>query len=157
MNRNQLEKLYTFNGLNDFRLKSTDDLLNVHDIDYTQVKGYDTLDDINRNLYKKAIINLFNAFGLDSRATFQLKAINFVEHFDLIAKEDPADEYSTIVGSLVKVIKRDGKKKILRNWVHKDYKHLEITQSQPKTYLRIEYKMNGRNEWLHIIDEKEWY
>lgn len=40
MNRRQLENLYKVNGLEDFRLRNTDDLLKVHGINYKGVAGY---------------------------------------------------------------------------------------------------------------------
>ena len=39
MNRFQLEKLYEVNGLKDYKLKTTDDLLKTHGIDFKEVAG----------------------------------------------------------------------------------------------------------------------
>lgn len=64
MNRSQLENLYKVNGLTDYKLNTADDLLRVHGIDYKAVNGYSGLDDLNRAIYAKFIINFFNAQGL---------------------------------------------------------------------------------------------
>lgn len=39
MNRSQLEKLYEVNGLRDYKLKTTDDLLKTHGIDNCSMKS----------------------------------------------------------------------------------------------------------------------
>jgi len=83
MKRFQLEKLYEVNGLKDYKLKTTDDLLKTHGIDFKAVEGYSRLDDVNKLLYEKFIVNLFNGLGLDSRMTMIPKGIYFVEDFDL--------------------------------------------------------------------------
>jgi len=67
MNRFQLEKLYEVNGLKDYKLKTTDDLLKTHGIDFKEVDGYTRLDDLNKLLYEKFIVNFLNGLGLDSR------------------------------------------------------------------------------------------
>jgi hypothetical protein len=48
MERFQVENLYKVNGLDDYRLRNTSDLLKVHGIDYRAIRGYDGLDDINK-------------------------------------------------------------------------------------------------------------
>lgn len=96
MNRSQLENLYQVNGLKDFKLKSTKDLLKVHGIDFRAVEGYSRLDDLNRTIYEKFIINIFNAMGLDSRASLVPKGIYWVEDSDYLVKEKPEQDYYTV-------------------------------------------------------------
>lgn len=157
MNRNQLENLYEVNGLKDFRLRNTEDLLKVHGIDYKDVDGYNRLDDLNRAIYEKFIINFFNGFGLEYRDIVP-KGIYWVEDIDLLVKENPTDEYFTVAGGKVLAIDKNGIKTIHKNWLHDDYKGLEVIEGDPINYLRIEYEHQGKAEWLHIIKEgKEWY
>ena len=164
MTRSQLENLYKVNGLTDYRLETTEDLLRVHGIDYKAVKGYAGLDDLNRAIYEKFIVNIFNGFGLDSRAELMPKGIYWVEDSDYLAKESPEQDYYNVAGGIVYSIDRDGNKTVLREWEDEEYKHLERTVESPSSYLRFEYqhgtKDDGeqRNEWLHVIKEgKEWY
>lgn len=164
MNRSQLENLYKVNGLTDYQLKSTEDLLKVHGIDYKAVKGYAGLDDLNKAIYKKFIINIFNAWGLDSRALLIPKGIYWVEESNYLVKESPDQDYYNIAGGIVYSIEKDRKKTVLREWEDKDYKHLERVIESPKAYLRFEYQHGTnddgepRNEWLHIIKGGEqWY
>ena len=157
MNRSQLEKLYEVNGLKDYRLKTADDLLRTHGINFKAVEGYTRLDDVNKLLYEKFIINLFNGLGLDSRMTMIPKGIYYVEDFDYLVKENPEDDYFNVAGGLVMDIDKNGLKTVHRSWKDDDYAHLEMTEGKPKTYLRFEYEHNDREEWLHVIDPKTWY
>lgn len=156
MNRYQLENIYLTNGLKDFKLRTTEDLLKVHGIDFKAVDGYSRLDDLNKTIYEKFIINFFNAQGLEYRDIVPT-GIYYVEEIEYLVKEYPEDDYMTIAGGMIKTIDRNGLKTILDNRLHERYKHLEITESEPNNYLRIQYKHQGHSEWLHVINEKEWY
>lgn len=163
MNRFQLEKLYEVNGLKDYKLKIADDLLRTHGINFKAVEGYTRLDDLNKILYEKFIVNLFNGLGLDSRMTMIPKGIYFVEDFDYLVKENPDDEYWQVAGGLVLAIDKNGLKTVHRSWQDEDYKTLveefpeSMIEGKAKTYLRFEYEHNEREEWLHVIDSKTWY
>jgi hypothetical protein len=159
MNRNQIENLYKVNGLTDFRLRNTEDLLRVHGIDYKAVDGYSQLDDLNRQIYEGFIINIFNVFGLESRGTLVPKGIYFVEDIQYLVKEKPEDDFYIVAGGIVKAIDRNGLKSVLHTWEDEDYKHLKIDKREAgKNYLRFEYEHKGRSEWLHVVkDGKVWY
>lgn len=157
MNRHQLEKLYEVNGLKDYKLKHPTDLIRTHGIDYIAVDGFNRLDEANKLLYAEFIINFFNGLGMDSRATLVPKGIYYVEDVDFSVKADPDDDYHTISGGRVMAIDRNGLKTVHRAWSDPDYAHLEQTEGKPKTYLRIEYEHQGRDEWLHVIDPTTWY
>ena len=159
MNRSQLENLYRVNGLDNYRLSNTEELLRVHGVDYRHVKGYGSLDDINKLLYKKFIINYYNAFGLDTRATLIPMAIYYVEDtaFYIIEKEDDGQEIRVLAGGLVKVIDRDGKKRVLTEWQDQDYEGIQKESGPCEYYLRFEYKIHGRREWMHVRGEKSWH
>lgn len=158
MNRFQLEKIYEVNGLEDYRLKTTDDLIKVHGIDFKAVDGYSRLDDLNKKLYEKFIVNYFNGQGLDTRMTMIPKGIYFVEDFDYLVKENPEDDYWNVSGGIVMAIDKNGLKTVHRTWKDEDYAHLEAIEGTHKTYLRFEYKIDDdRDEWQHVIGPKEWY
>lgn len=164
MTRKQLEKLYEVNGLTDYRLRSTEDLLRVHGIDYTEVAGYENLDDLNRAIYERFIINFFNMQGLDKRMILIPKGIFFVEEKEYIVKVNPEDDYYNLSSYTIHTIDRNGNKILLRKWEDEEYKHLEKIAEKPKQYLRFEYQHgtdaegNPRSEWLHVIKEgREWY
>jgi hypothetical protein len=158
INRNQIENLYRANGISNYRLKTLNDLLKAHGIDAEAVPGYQHLSDEQRALYRNFIINFFNAFGLESRATIIPTGIYYVQENKYLVKEDPSDEYCTVAGSLVYAIACDGSKSILHKWIHKDYKSLSPTLSDKSLfYLRIEYYHQGHKEWLHVMSEASWY
>jgi hypothetical protein len=160
----QIENLYKANGITDFKLSNTEELMKVHGIDFKQVEGYNRLDDLNKHIYENFIINIFNAFGLESRSELIPRGIYYVEEIDHLVKEYPEDDYFTVAGGIVYIIDRSGVKTVLREWKDEDYKHLEVKKSESKNYLRFEYEHGTyddgtpRKEWLHVINEgKEWY
>jgi len=154
----QYEKIYKANGLKDNLLRSTDDLLKIYGIDYREVDGYSRLDDLNKQLYLKFIVNFYNAQGLNSRATIVPKGIYFVEDMDYMVKENPDDDYFTSAGGLILAIDKNGLKTVHWSWKNENYKHLKLIEGKVKTYLRFEYEHYGREGcWLHITDEKTWY
>lgn len=158
MNRFQLEKLYEKNGLKDYKLNNTDDLLKCHGIDYKGIEGYNRLDDINRAIFKKFIVNIFNGLGLESRATLYPRGIYYAEEIEYIGKENPEDDYYISISSVVYSIDRNGFKSVLHTWEDEEYKHLKALKSETKKYLRFEYEHQGRKEWLHVIKEgRKWY
>ena len=157
MDRNQLENIYLENGLMDFKLRTTDDLLKVHGIDFKTVDGYNRLDDLNKSIYENFIIKFFNGQGLEHRDIVPT-GIYFVEEIGYLVKEDPSDDYFTVAGEKVLAIDRNGVKTVHKNWVHESYKGLEIKEDKPKYYLRFEYNHHNRPDWLHIVNEgKDWY
>ena len=164
MTRKQLEKLYEVNGLTDYRLHSTEDLLRVHGIDYKEVAGYENLDDLNRAIYEKFIVNIFNAWGLDSRLNLIPKGIYWVEDTEYLVKENPENDFFDVSGQVIFSIDRNGSRQLLHHWEDDEFKHLPKIKETTKNYLRFEYQHgtdgrgNPKEEWLHVIKEgKEWY
>lgn len=158
MNRAKIENLYEINGLTDYKLRNIEDILKIHEIDIKVVEGYSRLDDLSRSIYEKFIVNIFNAWGLESRATLIPKAIYYVEEIQHAAKVEPKEDYLTVIGITTYIIDRNGLKSVLKHWVDDDYKDIEPEESSIKNYLRFEYEHQGRSEWLHVINEgKEWY
>lgn len=164
MKRKQLEKLYEVNGLADYRLRNTEDLLRVHGIDFTEVSGYSSLDDLNKSIFEKFIVNIFNSWGLDSRLILFPKSINLVLDIEYYVKENPDDDYFILAGHTIYAIDRNENKRLLYRWEDEAYKHLKTILTKPIEYLRFEYQLgtdeegNPRDEWLHVISEgREWF
>ncbi|MFW6016691.1 MAG: hypothetical protein ACOCRK_09660 [bacterium] len=156
MNRKQIENLYKINGLEDFRLHTLDDLLKVHGIEYTEITGYDTLDEINQKIFQNFIINFYNSWGLEARSMVIPDGIYYVEEIEYLAKDSSEDDIYITLGHFVYSINRKGKRKIL--YSEKNENRLEIAEKQCKQYLRFEYIYDGKKVWLHIIKNgKEWY
>lgn len=161
MTRTQLENIYNANELNDYRLKNTEDLLKVHGIDYKKVKGYEDLEDFNKEIYEKFIIKIFNSWSFDSRALLIPKAIYWVEDIEYIVKDQDS---LYVAAKVIYSIDKNGKRKILREWEDIDYTGFEKIEDEPEFYLRFEYESGTDSEgkpikeWLHVIKEgNEWY
>lgn len=153
-----LYKLYKVNGLYDYKLKNTDDLLRCHSIDYKQVDGFNHLNDINKKIYKNFIINIFNGLSLESRDTLIPKSIYYVEDIEYLSKEKLEDDYYVITRRIIKSIDRNGKKTIIHDYNDYEHSNLNPIKTDTQKYLRFEYELNGKKEWLHIIDEGNgWY
>lgn len=161
MERTQLENIYIANGLTDFRLNTVEDILKCHGHDCLKLPGYETLSQDNKEIFKKFIVKIFNAWGLESRAALNPKGIYLVEDKEYNAN-DPDDEenenYIVTVKRIIKTIDKEGKKKILHQYKNKEYLKLPIVKVYESNYLRFEYSHWKSNEWLHVInDGEEWY
>lgn len=157
MLRNQIENIYLYYGLNDLQLTTHDDLLKIHGVNWQEVPGYSRLDDVNRKLYEKFILNFFNANGLESRTQLVLTGIYFVEEVEELIKDRQEEEFFTVAGVHVYSIDRNGVKSVLHSERFKGYENSIILEKPTKNYLRFEYQTYGREGWLHVINEKEWY
>jgi hypothetical protein len=158
ISRTQIENLYKVNRLFDYTLRYHEDLLKTHGIDATAIAGYNELSGENRFIFDGFILNVFNACGLESRATLIPIGVYWVEERQYIVKENPSDDFFVGAGSLVRKISKDGSRTVLHKWIHKDYKKLDvILDDKNRYYLRFEYMHHGRKEWLHVTNEKTWY
>lgn len=151
-----LEEQYKINGLTEYKLNVLEDILNVYGLDVLEAEGYDTLTEENKKLYKKFILNFFNGWGLEARSTIKPISFNEVEEIEHIGQEGSDDGYVTTLLHEIYVIKNDGSKELLKVKENKEDK-LEIKDTLKSSYLRFEYEIYGRKEWLHIINEEEWY
>jgi len=161
MSRQEIERNYEQSDCRDYHLRSSDNLLAIYHINFAGVKGYGELTEDNKTLYQAFIVNYWNAFGLDTRMTMQPIAINFVEdqefNFEYIDSYDSTPMCAT-AKRVIQVLTAQGKKKPLHKFINKDFiKKGPLVASTPKKYLRFEYKINGCNEWMHVLGAKEWY
>ncbi|MCM1315609.1 MAG: hypothetical protein NC205_01370 [Prevotella sp.] len=77
MTGKELEKRYIENGLKDYKLRSTDDLKTIHDVDITKIKGYQKLN-VNEEFFKKMLVRFYNAQGLEIRSEIKPLAVKYV-------------------------------------------------------------------------------
>lgn len=156
MEYRELEEQYKKNGLTENKLNVVEDILNVYGLDILNVQGYDTLTDEIKKLYKNFILNFFNGWGLEARSTIKPISFNDVEEIEHIGMISPDDGYVTTILHEIYVIKNDESKELIKAWENKEDK-LEIKDTVESRYLRFEYEIYGKNEWLHILNENEWY
>lgn len=156
MTRNQLEKRYLDFEIDDFVLKSVNDIRNVHGIDCRSVQGYAGLVHLDRVNYRTFIVNFFNRFGLDNRAMLKPLGVYWVESQDKVAITE--DESLVWAGGTVVSVDKFKNRVVLDDWFDPEYTGCEIKIEKPEGYLRFEYMMGDRKEWLHIIKNGEdWY
>lgn len=155
MKINQIEQLYYKRGLNDCKLSSAEDMLNIHGVDVYKIDGFKYLSDEHKKLFLKFIINFFNAWGLEMRNILYPLSINFVRETEFLGKQNENDDYYIIFGNKVEAL-RDKDIKVLSEWKDKN-NNLRCITTEEKFYLKFNYKINGQEEWQHVINEKEWY
>lgn len=152
--RKQLEKKYETHGLNDYKLRSLDDLRIIHGIDVSEISGYQELPDKQRELFNKAIINFFNGWGLDNRLALKPKSINYV--YDINYYRSISENEADDVGLEVYILDKDSKsiKRRLHRYIFiKGVKFKDCEKHTTKAYLRFELK----DVWYHIMSTTEWY
>lgn len=156
MNRSQLENIYYVNGLGNFQLNNIGDLMKVHGINARTVKGYSNLNDKDKEYYLKFIIKFMNCMGLEKRMYFEPLRIYKAQVIEYLLNEE--DE-TFLIGEEVWDVTNPLKKIKVREWI--DEEELENNCYEKRVgdaYLRIDYKIDNRAEWLHIINEgHEWY
>lgn len=155
----ELEKFYIDRGLTDYKFRDNNDLRTILNISFDSVSGYEGLDNINKEIYRKFIINFFNALDLEARTSIYISGIYYAEEKKYLAKELET-QYFTIVGEIVSYIDKNGDKVVLYKRL-KDNKRnssFVIIESEPIYYLRAEYMYKGQKGWFNVIKEgKEWY
>lgn len=152
MNRYELEQRYKEFGCNNFRLRTLDDLKNIHGFDVAELSGYDGLPQEQRELFNKTIIKFYNAQGLDNKSRLQPKAVNFVYEVNYV------DTNNVVVGEDIYVVKNDGKtigKRLHRHKFEKDVDFNLCKKCLQNTYLRFELK--GKGGWYHFTPKEDWY
>jgi hypothetical protein len=153
-------QLYQERGLNNYKLKSLDDIKAIYGHDIPALKGYPDLSDENKELVNKFIINFFNAQGMDRRATIKPLQVNYVtlkEYGKPVTDPDAPDgkNYELVVSEFRRLNAKGNFEKF------RMYKHEEIDLNKCKTFtscfLRIDYKWGTKREWLHILSPIDWY
>lgn len=161
MTRFELEQRYKEYGCNNFRLRTLDDLKNIHGFDVTELSGYDGLPQEQRELFDKTIIKFYNTQGLDRRNRLQPKNVNFVYEKDYAM---PVDGEYLVVGTDVFVIEKDGTlgKRLHRHVYDKNadfQKCMDIGKCRTSSYLRFELKGDQKcgGGWYHFTPNGDWY
>lgn len=170
MTRYELEQRYKEYGCDNYKLRTLDDLKNIHGFDVTELSGYDGLPQEQRELFDKTVIKFYNGRGLDIRNRLQPKSVNFVHEVSYTIPDNyPASVYDsgsnngdgsyTDVGMDIFVINNDGKtigKRLHRYRYDRSIsiqKCKKVGRCFEQTYLRFELK----DEWYHFTPNGDWY
>ncbi len=156
MEYRQLEDVYKLKGLYELKLNVLEDILHVYDLDVLEVEGYEFLSENNKELYKKFILNFFNSWGLEARRTIKPISFNEIEAIEYMGKEYPEDEDLISLKNELYIIKNDGSKELYRVKENKENK-IKVVDTFKKKYNRFEYEILGKQGWIHVLNENEWY
>ena len=153
--RIHLERKYEELGLTDYKLHTLEQLKEIHGIDVNQISGYKQLSNKHKKLFNEAIINFFNAWGLDNRKTLVPKSINFVYEVNYSKQLSNNDEFFTDIGQEVFVLDEKGGilRRLHRFVYEKGISFKTCEKDRSKSYLRFE--LHG--VWYHIMSATEWY
>jgi len=150
-----MEQIYKANGLNDYLIKTEENLLKVHGIALEEVKGYKNLTEENKQLYKDWVIIYMNRQGLDRRIGIRPTATYFCEevHFDHVEEHD-GERWAESVKTEYWEICANGKKRKFKTTKGED-KEIN-SQYISKPYLRVELKEHKDKEWYHVWGLDNW-
>ncbi len=151
MTRKQLERKYEDCGLNDCRLKTLDEIREIHGVDVRELSGYSGLTEKNRKLFDMTVLNFYKAHDLDSRKHLIPKSVNYVIETESVKDIDETE--AETVGTVIDSIDRNGKKRKMHRYVFNKNIPFSECRKEIKKYLRFELK----GEWYHFTDKGEWY
>ncbi|MBE6022226.1 MAG: hypothetical protein E7231_03200 [Cellulosilyticum sp.] len=161
MQVNKVIKRYeTFIGKGQYELRDLVDLLHIHDVDYNEISGIDTLSEENEIKVKHFLVKFFNAWGLETRASIKPVSVHtVVERCWWI--DHP--ETKTRIWIKSEQVAFDKTGKILFKFyehVEKEYLYLlPRSKKNEEVFLRFDFtRGNGGVEWLHIVGNGfSWY
>lgn len=81
MNYNEIKNKYLDNGMNDYRLRTLNDLKNVLGIDIDSIIGIKKLG-ANFEIFQGFLINFLNKWGLEARESIKPISVHFVKNKD---------------------------------------------------------------------------
>lgn len=151
MDRVKLERLYKERNLNNFMLKTIEDLESIHGIRLDQIDGYTRLSEVEKGKFKTFLVTFFNAHGIGYRDIQPLKVFIAIEKIYTI-------DTAAIRDVVIRRITIDDKKlEITDIWEYDRFKEEKGKLKLIEKYMRFEYIDNGRNTWLHINKFSGWY
>lgn len=151
MTYQEITKKYEERGLTDYKLRTLDDLKEIHGVDVQELSGYSGLSDDNRKLFDMTVLRFYNAHGLNSRLELNPKSINYVQ--EVLYYRSISDDEAEDIGIVINAFDRNGKKHLLHRYVFKKGVSFKECGKSIKCYLRFELK----GVWYHFTSKGEWY
>ena len=132
--------------------------MKVHGINTGEIQGYDELLQKHKTIFDSFILNIYNAQGIERRATLLPNSFNFVVSEQSLGKENSSDNYYIPLGTTITAVYADeNDNKVLKKYKDKKYKYIPCTQIEKETYLCFEYQINGHEEWMHVLSGEKWF
>lgn len=151
MTYQEMTKKYEERGLSDYKLRTLDDLKEIHGVDVQELSGYSGLSENNRNLFNVTVLRFYNAHGLNSRLELKPKAVNYVLEKDY-TKVIGDDRYG--IATQIFVLDSNGQLTdiCLHNSVQSE---IDIADCEENILRYLCFELN--NDWFHITEKGEWY
>ena len=138
-----LELKYQSNKIENYKLRTIKDIEICHNINAKKILGYSKLDDENKKLFEKFIVNFYNSYSPAVRDTLTPKCVFIALQTQKINKngevsfltENITDKTKSEFVSISSIALKKG-----------DYE-----------YLRFEYERDASLIWLHIFLEDEFW
>lgn len=156
-NKEAIEYYDKSRGLSDFKLRSIEDIFEIHKIDVLKIDGYENLTDKNKELFKSFIVNFFNASGLERRNSLLPLNINYVIDTEYLGKRNESDDFFVPLGYKIYVLSADNKLHFFKQEKFDEAKYIECTEDTESQYLRFEYDSDTGKSWQHVVSPTEWY
>lgn len=151
MTYQEMTKKYEERGLTNYKLRTLDDLKEIHGVYVQELSGYSGLSDDNRKLFDVTVLRFYNAHGLNSRLELRPKAVNYVLEKDY-TKVIGDDRYGVATQGFV--IDRNGQ--VTDNCLYNSIEsEAEIADCEESLLRYICFELN--NDWFHITEKGEWY
>lgn len=89
--------LYEKFGRSDYRLRSAEDILNIHGFDIRETDGYEDLTQEQKELFESYCVTHMNSLGMNTKITMWPKSVHYVKEYDYYsAPEWDEDEQRNI-------------------------------------------------------------
>lgn len=161
MNAKELMKKYDENMVDGYKLKNIDDLYKLHDVEYTSIEGFSTLNKSNQEIFKYFIVAFFNSLGLKNRANLIPKRVLLVhkQWWWIEEEQEDGEKKAVWIKEVHKAIDSAGDViETITSDIEEEYiEQLGESNIGEKVYLRFEFYLCGEEEWLHIEkDGQRW-
>lgn len=153
LSRLRIERKYEELGLTDYKLRTLEQLKEIHGVDVNQISRYHDLPEEQKALFDKAIINFYNAWGLDSRKALKPQSVNYVYEITYYKQIEDTDDFFTDIGQEIYIF--DGKKVSRRLHKYVFEKGIDFKSCEKEIEIYLRFELHG--EWYHIISATEWY
>lgn len=160
---NEVCALYEFHGSNDYRLKTADDVLKIHNFNLRETTGYEDLTEDQKKLFEAYVISHMNGVGMNTRITMWPKSVHYVKEYSYCASpvwdEEEQREVRWQIGREWIIQKANGRTKKFKKYFDEGKSEADVDSvyTIEKEYLRVDWKYHGHSEWFHVIEPNKYY
>ena len=153
--------LYEANGRNDYRLKTVEDILNIHGFDIRETTGYSDLTEENKKIFEAYVLKHMNGVGMNTRITMWPKSVHYVKEILKYGPEewdeDEQRKFRWQIGREFIILKANGRTKKFRSYWDDGKGEGDVDSTKENEVLRVDWKYCGHNEWFHVSEELSYY